>query len=144
MVIDVPLYSTKDDVKDFNNWYLEQIGVILPPTSDVCEGKDKAEPEGCVQKVLDCEVNPTAPMTLLQTKVESEGPRQDKSSDKNTTLLPSVNLNEQVVHAMSLPSSHTNNFEGPYTVHHNLNMENMLVMFLTFLRMLYFAQPQLS
>ena len=54
-VIDVPIYSTKEDVEDFNNWYLEQIGVLIPPTSDVCDANEKpykAEPTGGVQKVL--------------------------------------------------------------------------------------------
>ena len=137
VVIDVPVYSTKEDVKDFNNWYLEQIGVILTPPSHVFDGKDEAEPGG-VQKVLDLKVNPTAPMTPLQAKVESNNPKQDESIDKDPILMPSVDMNEQVVHPMPLPSSYTSNYIE------RVNMENMLVMFLTFLRMLYFAQPKLS
>ena len=139
-VIDVPIYSTKEDVKDFNNWYLEQIGVLVPPTTDIWDDKEKpckAEPGG-VQKVLDLKVNPTAPMTPLQAKVKSDSPKQDESIDKDPIFMPSVDMNEQVVHPMPLPSSYTSNYIK------RVNMENMLVMFLTFLRMLYFAQPKLS
>ena len=146
-VIDVPIYSTKEDVEDFNNWYLEQIGVLVPPTSDVCDGKEKpckAEPGG-VQKVFDLEVNPIDPMTQPQVKVELESPEQDSNIDKNPNLLPISNMYKQVDHAMSLPSSCISNFfEGSYTVNSNLNVENMLVMFLSILRMVYFAQPKLS
>jgi hypothetical protein len=145
--IDVPVHSTKEDVNDFNNWYLEQIGVILPPPLDVNDGKEKpcrAEP-GVVQKVPNLEVNPTNPMAQLQVKVVSEIPEQDGNIVKNPILLPISTMYKQVDYTMSLPSSYTSNFfEGSFTVNSNLNVENMLVMFLTILRMLYIAQPKLS
>ena len=147
-VIDAPVYSTKEDVTDFNKWYLEQIGVLIPPTSDVCDGKEKpykAEPGGGIQKVLDLDVNATDPMTQHQVKVELESPEQDSAIDKNPILLPMSNMYKQVDYAMSLPSSCIGNFfEGSYTINSNLNVEIMLAMFLTIIRMIYFAKPKLS
>ena len=52
---------------------------------------------------------------------------------------------KQVDYAMSLPSYYTSNlFNRSYTANRNQTVENMMVMLLTILRMLYFGQPKLS
>ena len=84
-------------------------------------------------------------MTQLQVKVELESPEQDSAIDKNPILLPISNMYKQVDYAMSLPSSCIGNFfKGSYTINSNLNVEIMLAMFLTIIRMIYLARPKLS
>ena len=137
---DVPVYSTKEDSKDFNNWYLKQIGVIPPPPSDVFDGKDK----NGVQKVLDLVVTPTAPRTQLQAEYNSL--KQEKNIDEEPILMSCVSMDkDKVDNAMYLFNPYNSNkFEWSSFVHRNVPMENMLVIFLTFLRMIFFAQPKLS
>jgi hypothetical protein len=141
---DVPVYSTKEDSKDFNNWYLEQIGVILPPPSYVFGVKDKTGAGAGVQKVPDLVVTPTDPMNQL--KAEYNSLKQEKNIDEEPILMPCVNMDEdEVDNAMSLVNpSISNKFEWSNFVHSNVPMENMLVIFLTILRMLYITQPKLS
>ena len=139
--IEVPISRSKEDVEEFNKWYLKQIGVILPPPSNVFAGKD--EDCGWGSKVPELEVNPTVPRTQLQTEIESVSPEQVKNVDEKPILMPGINMDEQMAYAM--PSPHTSNLvEGSSRVSYNITMENVLVLFLAILKMIHLTQPKLS
>jgi hypothetical protein len=109
---DVPLYSTKEDAKDFNDWYLEQIGALPPPPSDVFDDKDKTVARGGVQKVFDLVVSPAASRTQLQAEYDS--PEQEKNPDEEPIHMPVVSMDEDKVdNAMCLFNPYTSSlFEG--------------------------------
>jgi hypothetical protein len=142
-VIEVPVSSySKDDAEEFNKWYLKQIGVNLPPPSEVFDGKDKTG--AGVLKVHDLEVNST-PRSQLQTEVESVIPEQVNNVDKKPSLMPGINMDKKIDHAMSLPSPPTSNLvEGSSSVSNNITMENVVVLFLAILNMIHLTQPKLS
>ena len=96
-------------------------------------------------KVHDLEVNPTVPRAQIQTEVESVAPEQENNVDKKPSLMPGINMDKKVDHAMSLPSPPTSNLAvGSSSVSNNITMENVVVLFLAILKMIHVTQPKLS
>ena len=83
---------------------------------------------------------------MNQLRAEYNSLKQEMNIDEEPILMPCVSMDEdEVDNAMSLFNpSISNKFEWSNFVHSNVPMENMLVIFLTILRMLYITQPKLS
>ena len=110
MLKDVPIYSTKEETEEFNNWYLQKIGA----NSKTC---------------------PDAFSVEVQAK-----------QDEN--LIPpvlGVSMDQEMDHAMSLPTPHTGNLSKESTsIHNKVTMEYSLVLFLAILKLIHFTKPNLS
>ena len=111
VVKDVPTYSTKEETDKFNNWYLQQIGANSNTSADASNNEVQA------------------------TKVVSE-------QDKTTIPVSGVSMDKEVDHDhtknLSSPCNR-NLFEGLTSLHSNLYMENMLVLFLAILKLINFS-----
>ena len=139
----IPIYSTKEEAEMFNDWYLKRIGAISIISSDTFDVKNKAGGE--VSEVQDFNFTPTVLRTQLLAEVGSKSPEQDRNIDENPNIMPGVIVDKEVDHAMSLSNPHTSNlFEGPTSVHSNISIVNMLVLFFTTLKLIHFTKPNFS
>ena len=116
VIIDDPILNTKEETAKFNDWYLQKIGANSNASADAFN-------------------------VQVLAKV---GSKQDEAP----IPVSGVYSNKEEVdhdHTKNLPSPCTRNlFEGSSSLHSNLNMENMLVLFLAILQLITFSYPKLS
>ena len=116
--VDVSLSSSsKEDVKNFNDWYLEKIGA---------------------------KSNSSAADLNVQVKTTKAVHEQHEVPIPVPDVVEATEEN----HATQVISLFTPNagnlFEGPASLYSNLNMETMVVLLVTILKLIQFAPPKLS
>ena len=118
-IVDVSLSSSsKLDVKNFNDWYLEKIGA-----------KSNSSP---------ADLN----VQVKTTKVVHE---QDEVPIPAVPDVVEATEENHATQVMSLFTPNAGNlFEGPASLHSILNMETLVVLLFTILKLIQFAPPKLS
>ena len=138
VIIDVPILSTKEETEKFNDWYLKKIGFSSAPSSDALGAKYKAALEN---------VSSTDPWTELPAKAGSESPKHIGNIVEELVVTPGVYMDKEVDHNhtknLSSPCAR-NLFKGSTCLHSNLNMENMVVLFLAIMKLVNFSNHKLS
>ena len=116
VIIDDPILNTKEETAKFNDWYLQKIGANFNASADAFN-------------------------VQVLAKV---GSKQDEAP----IPVSGVYSNKEEVdhdHTKNLPSPCTRNlFEGSSSLHSNLNMENMVVLFLAIMKLVNFSNHKLS